>query len=131
MTNDQKPAITLAQWCAYLPYGITVQIEGTSYKLVSDNSYGASLNDVIRYNAKSLLRPMNDDVNVSAVMQRYRSAYGCKDLLWNSDSRVFTSHTEGSQYPISCAPYDVIQAFLAAHYDIFNLIPQGLALPIE
>jgi len=138
--QDQKPTITLAQWCAYLPYGITVQAdqiwEGYQTKLVESNhtnsfNNGFTLSSAKEYNAKPLLRPMNDDINVSAVMQVYRSAYDRKDLVWNSKLSLFVSQIDGARLPIYCIPYDVVQAFLAAHYDIFNLIPQGLALPIE
>jgi len=129
--QDQKPAITLAQWCAYLPYGLTVKNDWlVEPKLVLTSS---NLSRILSYleRAKPLLRPMNDDVNVSAVMQVYRSAYDRKDLVWNSKLSLFVSQIDGARLPIYCAPYDVVQAFLSAHYDVFNLISQGLALPIE
>jgi hypothetical protein len=139
MNNDRKPTISLAQWCAYLPYELRLKCTEIHDDFFTTLTHwqptmfinGMNIATAIEYNAKPLLRPMNDDVNVSAVMQVYRSAYDRKDLVWNSKLSLFVSQIDGARLPIYCAPYDIVQAFLAAHYDIFNLIGQGLALPIE
>lgn len=130
--TDQKQ-ISLAQWCAYLPYGLKVLINDKEYRLdMYDMPFVAvDINKAIDLNAKPLLRPMNEDINVSAVMQVYRNAYNCKDLVWNSELKLFVFQIDGARLSIYSIPHDVVEAFLAAHYDIFNLIPQGLALPIE
>jgi len=139
MTNqDQKPAITLAQWCAYLPYGLEVQSDylqkGFKTKLVVYNhtnslENGFTISDMQHYQAKPLLRPMNraneGTINEIAELLGYKFS-----SLYGFSLRDHSKHDD-IHIPIDEMPYYIIQKLLTAHYDIFNLVPQGLALPIE
>jgi len=131
--QDQKPTITLAQWCAYLPYGLMLDINGKDYRLdMYDMPFVAvDINKAIDLNAKPLLRPMNESAeyevnkilefycNTSEYRFYYKTGFCNMDMLNLGD------------FTCEYLPYKLIQALLSNHYDIFNLIGQGLALPIE
>jgi len=140
MNNDQK-TITLAQWCAYLPYELRLKCTEIHEDFFTTLTHwqptmfinGMNIVTAIEYNAKPLLRPMNED-NQRKIndLIRMEDAY-----FYYDSSRGFGNHsTEGEgittdYFNYECLPYLVVQVLLGAHYDIFNLIGQDLALPIE
>jgi len=133
--QDQKPSITLAQWCAYLPYGLMLDINGKDYRLdMYDMPFVAvDINKAIDLNAKPLLHPLNKDnqAEINRIMleksQSFGFAYGygfyCSDYEQDGHPTWYFGY--------ELLNYEVVQALRAAHYDLDNLIPQGLALPIE
>lgn len=140
--TDQKPAITLAQWCAYLPYGLTVQSDyirqGFTAKLVDYNgtnslANGISIGSANYYQCKPLLRPMNKENEVSIdMLLRLHQGEDDNNFLFFHKGNLFSTPDDDSLYiTYEYMPYKYIQVLLSNHYDIFNLIPQGLALPIE
>jgi hypothetical protein len=130
--TDQK-TISLAQWCAYLPYGIEIKHERfeRAAKLTAAKIENIISSPEFAAKIKPLLRPMNEanKAHINELMQtttntvyRFYPNYGFSDITDTSDEFYFS---------YECLPYDIVQKLLAAHYDIYNLIPQGLALPIE
>lgn len=131
MNNDQKPTITLAQWCAYLPYDIDIFLDTSGClrgkcKVNINNLY---LLFVAAPLYKPLLRRL--DFNVEKLIdEAYNSKINWRmGISYDYHSNCF--YNEDVIINIEHLPNSIIQALLAAHYDIFNLIPQGLALPIE
>jgi hypothetical protein len=87
---------------------------------------GMNIATAIEYNAKPLLRPLivtrrNKDIIDRLLVGKYK--YITDSQFRNIASNVLVSSIE--------LDYIHTQKLLAAHYDIFNLIGQGLALPIE
>jgi len=137
MNNDQKLTISLAQWCAYLPYGIDIFLDTKGClrgkcKVSIDNFHLVVATPLY----KPLLRPVNKDseadINeiIATVSDSIRYGYAA---FYDTDEEfdpidVYSYYT---YFGYEKLPYNVVQALLAAHYDIFNLIGQGLALPIE
>ncbi len=129
MNNDQK-TITLAQWCAYLPYDIDIFLDTEGClrgkcKVSVDNLHLVAATPLY----KPLLRPMNKanegTINEIAELLGYKFS-----SLFGFSLRDHSKHDD-IHIPIDEMPYYIIEKLLAAHYDIFNLIGQGLALPIE
>jgi hypothetical protein len=131
--QDQKTTITLAQWCAYLPYGL--QIKHDNFERAAKLT-AAKLENIIdspefAEKMKPLLRPMNDPKIEWLIEEVYNSK-----VYWTTHIKYWSHNNEfimrgDSKIAIENLPNSIIQVLLATHYDIFNLIGQGLALPIE
>jgi len=138
--QDQKPSITLAQWCAYLPYGVEVAHKKEFMPKGAELSYPNFTLD--KHNLpylsdyperfKPLLRPMNKEnkAAINSICNKYEltfdGAFWKKYKPINNNGNFSSVIAEKSELP-----YGLIQELYAAHYDLDNLIPQGLALPIE
>ena len=137
--QDQKTAITLAQWCAYLPYDVKLSNEKRDYQFIMQSDIiEACVNhdDSVGYQYstyKPLLRPMNKENEVSIdMLLRLHQGEDDNNFLFFHNGNLFSTPDENSPYvTYEYMPYKYIQVLLSNHYDIFNLIPQGLALPIE
>jgi len=129
--QEQKPAITLAQWCAYLPYGLEVEIDEKGYTLAAEYTVGGvSVADAMRYNGKPLLRPMNE-ANLKDIESLLVDKNSDIEHYFYPNIGLFRLIGTDDYIPASKLPYDLAQKLYAAHYDLDNLIGQGLALPIE
>ena len=134
--QDQKTIpnrpISLTKWLAYLPYKITVKHPSASILnivLTTDNVGSITANDDYSRQFKPCLKPMNQFnlLQINSLLSTIDknigySLSGFYDTCWSADAVVLN---------IEDLPYKVVQSLLKNHYDIFNLIGQGLALPIE
>lgn len=125
--TDQKPTISLAQWCAYLPYGIDVFLDTNApiqgKYLLQPNNFST-----VTYSGmwKPLLRPMN----VTKTLKKELDTLLINEYECISDG-IFWDIRNGCAVKTLQIDFTTIQLLLQNHYDIFGLIEQGLALPIE
>jgi hypothetical protein len=130
--TEQNRSISLNKWLAYLPYKIMVKHPSASILniiLTTDNVGSITANDEYSRQFKPCLKPMNQFnlLQINSLLSTVNknigySLSGFYDTCWTVDAVTLS---------VEDLPYKVVQALLKNHYDIFNLIPQGLALPIE
>lgn len=142
---EKKEELTLKELAAYLPYGLKCQ-----YGAVDDPEYGI-MNGLDNYMGcdeaqfkflkcglslvKPILRPLSDLIPVEdgeiddyVLIQLVDSADQPCDAYdeWRDS---YFDNPDPSR--ILQAPYEVFQELLKQHYDVFNLIPAGLAIDIN
>jgi len=134
--QDQKPApnrpISLTKWLAYLPYKITVKHPSASILnivLTTDNVGSITANDDYSRQFKPCLKPMNQFnlLQINSLLSTIDANIGYSLAGFY---KIGFTH-EMLELSVEELPYKVVQSLLKNRYDIFNLIPQGLALPIE
>lgn len=121
--------LELKHLAPYLPYGLKVihneDIDGVKYKPVNITDRFYSIPTAILTNFKPILRPVSDlqsdefdmdDVSKGAILFLDKTA----NLPYNSRE----SHIGSIQYR------DMLK-LLKWHFDIFGLIPKGLAIDID
>lgn len=128
--------LQLKHLAPYLPYELRLSADyftiDKSFLLVSENTTnsfgnGLNINDVFRFNAKPLLRPLSQ-------IQSYF------EPLWDSDIDVrtylseeyitsfgFESIEEILEHKVEWWPVGFYTTLLKHHFDIFSLIENGLA----
>jgi hypothetical protein len=122
MNNDQKPTISLAQWCAYLPYGLEIKHHKFERPAKLTAAKLENIIDSLEFaeKFKPLLRPIDYNVNkILAAAYEYQQ----DGVFWNIVNKRPVKVLE--------LDYTTIQVLFAHHYDVFGLIEKGLALPIE
>lgn len=141
--------LELKHLSAYLPYGVRVlrpdlktilDVKGVIGNLIVFNENGLETYGSIFY-SKLILRPMSDlnkeiDHNGERLvpMEKVREAFGSVDFR-NIDFDPFSifNCNYSSEFPekvdITFAEiYGIFQLLLSWHFDIFNIIPSGLAV---
>lgn len=118
--------VRLKHVLAYLPYELrfTTKSRNNWFTLISVNinTYAVNLNyeemfllsDVI-----PILRPMGD-------LLKEKHNHLKQTIIINSSKTVFEEIVKGG-YGINHLPYYVVELLLEKHFDIFNLIREGLA----
>lgn len=110
--------LTLREIAPYLPYGLEVIYEHTKYRGVIRNLYDIEEYDNIKLGInwfdgehiwmfKPILRPLSD-----LMKKEYRCLFYGNPL----------------DYKIDELPYRTFTKLLELHFDVFHLIPQGLAI---
>ncbi len=127
-----QPKISLAQWCAYLPYDLNILINNKQYRLdMYDMPFVAvDIRKAIDLNARPLLRPMNKEnqAAINDICSKYNLSF---DDCFYCDGKPYGDEANFEIVTTEELPYGLVQELLQNHYDLDGLIPQGLALPIE
>lgn len=126
--------LTIKELSPYLPYGLKgVETQKGSIKellsidLVSGLRVGDLKEDymipIIRF--KPLLRPLSD------LLQEYdlQNGYEGWESEWIEHIWDFAGKVEEAN--ILACPYELMQDLLSKHFDIFQLIPKGLAIDLN
>lgn len=113
--------LELKHLAAYLPYGIKLEADyihkGFKTLLVVQNPTnslrnGLTIPEAIEYNAKPVLRPI-------------------EDLKKNDFSDVLGHFTHDYVFILDETNYWFVQKMLELHFDVFGLIPEGLAVDMN
>lgn len=126
--------LELKHLCHYLPYGLKAEDdEGNIGKLctLSESGYVEIEYDlnIGQYEfyitcIKPILRPLSD-FNLSDAYKEINETYTleyCNDLL--NDAMV-------DGFEAKWLPYEAMEVMFKHHFDVFNLIPSGLAIDIN
>lgn len=128
--------IELKHLAGYLPYGVKVKWNNTSYEMISlrlnercqlvdyytEEVYGVKLEHI-----KPILRPLSDLTKEIEVNGEKFVPIEIIDKRNNLSVLETTKDTD----LIDCLPYWVINYFLEWHFDIYGLIENGLAIDIN
>lgn len=126
---NMEDKLELKHAAPYLPYGVTATKEdwGKTFKMDID---GTTLNCVgidyvLHKQAKLLLHPLSrltqeDCTQIAELIYHI-------DVTWRDIQSLFTH----KRFRVLDQPWAVVEYLIKKHYDVFSLIPQGLALPIE
>lgn len=113
----------------YLPYGVLVTMDGWDnyLKLVADryelDTYEMSINLVLELQPKLILHPISD---LTKEIEINGEKFVPLDKLgWNSYSHI----KDG--YDMTGIAYSYIEKLISWHFDVFGLIPEGLAYDIN
>ena len=128
--------LELKHLAPYLPYGLKgvcnevtylLTTEGGSTKEFGSLNGTAGLSMFIEY-CKPILRPLSDltkgEIFVDGELKNYFQEFELEKYLpfdFYADTKYWTQDL----------PYKIILEFLENHFDIFGLIPQGLAIDIN
>ena len=131
--------ITLEQWCAYLPYGLKViharkkgNIQSTSELTPSDFTWLINQEYV-----RPILRPLTDltkEIEVDGELLKYIDILEQDEVNdYLQDCNIWTQRLfeEQKLLCIELIPHGIIEKLLSWHFDIHNLIEQGLAIDIN
>ena len=140
-----KTQLTLKHLAPYLPYGLKCQWnQSKQFVLVGLQKGNESVNNelwtwqdgsryltVYLYECKPILRPLSDfdgnnleDIQDFIGFSQWCDAYDDYFDIW-------TDNAANTDKLVLQAPYPIIQYFLFNHYDIFGLIPEGLAIDLN
>lgn len=139
--------LTIEHLAPYLPYGLTVLFNNEVYEVRGMDDVELALINigwVPIENAKPILRPLsdlhlifNDFVNVMPYGDEYKSHLFLDEIkhtektdLFIIKSTVCSELIINKSQPLT-APYLAIQVMLKNHFDVFDLISQGLAIDIN
>jgi hypothetical protein len=116
----------------YLPYGVLVgQPESEGYNCFKLDIEGLRIMEVQGFeNFQLMLQPLHyiiEDKNIIDMM--FQIGGQMSDAIHNWIKYAESDHTNIDN-AILCAPYPVVEWALEWHFDIFSLIPKGLAVPL-
>lgn len=131
--------LELKHLAAYLPYGL--KIEGqTHYEIIEMtglNSGTVIVNHDTRgwadfYDIKPILRPLfefDDSDDLRKVHEFIGLGKWCE--VYDFYFKAWFDDIANVNKLVLQAPYEIFQYFLANHFDVFELIPAGLAIDIN
>lgn len=132
--------ITLKEWAALLPNETILQVDEiyvqfTTTLVVANitNSFanGMSINEAIAYSAKPILydlswltKPITHNGGKITPIELFNGWSSIRSELY------FITRNENNYDRAIMLPYWVVEKLLELHFDVFNLIPRNLAVPI-
>ena len=129
--------LELKHLAPYLPYGlkiINVSLFQNNFKKYISNlvlipsNIEIGLKDVDGISNKPILRPLCDFNDIDKIKDF--SGFNWCDMYDEFFSVWFDDICNIEKLILQC-PYEIMQYFLAKHYDVFDLITQGLAVSIH
>ena len=130
--------LELKHLAAYLPYGIEVYCPRRE-KVYNMAMLGNNHNRVYVEgkhfsgwieNAKPMLRPLSTIIEDDQIISLMFDLGGKMSDAIHDWIKYAKSDPANIDNAILCAPYPVVEWALENHYDIFSLIPKGLAVPL-
>jgi hypothetical protein len=125
----------------YLPYGLKICWENIESNIVivtmdltGEKTNTINLLDVIELEYKPILRPLSHLTKEIEDTEECLLDYIVEKLgshCVNYDDWVSSAIEDGIELRIVQAPYEVIEYCFENHYDVFQLIPRGLAIDIN
>lgn len=125
--------LTIKHLAPYLPYGLIIQGELAHAKLVADFSEDFDANEtrisyVLGRQLKPILRPLSDLTKEIGIESVYRGL-----IPWDEMSNEFGLYGSNmnSSKGILRASIEDYQKLFQWHFDVFGLIPEGLAIDVN
>lgn len=98
----------------YLPYNLKMYWENLDGQIRDPYILlPSAIDHIIDFQNKPILRPLSDLT---------------KEIEWEDGKYMMTDHDD---FDLEEETYGVIQDYLSRHFDIFSLIPKGLAIDIN
>ena len=123
--NDMKTKLELKHLAPYLPYNL--QCVGYGMKIRLNAHMLQKVDSLI---VKPILKPLsdliNDDLRKSMDMVGHSS-----HIDWTTNERESIIKGRGHQAWMKDIPFAIIQYLFENHFDVFGLIPEGLAIDIN
>ena len=133
--------LELKHLAPYLPYGLKICWENIESNIVivtmdltGEKTNTIHLLDVIELEYKPTLHPLSDLTKEIEETEECLLDYIVEKLprhCVNYDDWVASAIEDGIEIRILQAPYEVIEYCFENHYDVFGLIPRGLAIDIN
>lgn len=134
--------LELKHLAPYLPYGLKgiQEVNGLIWWLhkesnicrAEDNYHSISVNDFLIFELKPILRPLSElekEISYNGVYEMLGVFIGQWQEEWVEHFIDFTGRPHEAN--IELCPYDLMQLLLMNHFDVFGLIPKGLAIDIN
>lgn len=110
----------------YLPYDLMCKCMGESINFEVIGTLGHDYINVSMVNS-----PISDEVDFSDVFPMLRPLEDINKLIKWQDGEYMMTDIHYSEFDLEEQSYNSIESYLKRHFDIFNLIPNGLAIPIQ
>lgn len=112
----------------YLPYGLKYKDIPEGF----DGIRGLNINNIdwCLHNGKPILHPMSDLTNDKLRIEMIKAEHS-SHIDWTTDEREGWIEKYGRDRWLNDIPFVITQYLFEHHYDVFGLIPQGLAIDIN
>jgi hypothetical protein len=120
--------LELKHLAPYLPYGLKLLVESDGF-LQNDEIFilNAITQNGVNVSTKSF--PFNTDYCFEEFKPILRPLTDLTKVIEWDDGKYMM--TDWDDFDLEETSYDTVQDYLAKHFDIFGLIPQGLAIDIN